>query len=248
MNMGKLHELLAVEPDLKSEAQRLANRVTALFTEGKGRLIGQIRTYQPLDEDGEDFADEITELATTVDDELLDWSVAFSNWLDASIQKEITNQSTRADVVLDDGVPLFENMPATALLNLEAKLVEVRQILNRIPTNDPTESWSWNADLGRFISKPRTTYKAKKMLRNHVKAEATKEHPAQVDVYTEDVRIGTWTTVIQSGMLTPVEKQTRLKLIDALIRAVKQARQRANSVDVVDVHLGKKLFAYIFGE
>jgi len=147
-----------------------------------------------------------------------------------------------------DGVTLLENMPATALLNLEAKLIEVRQTFNQIPTNDPTESWARDTDLGCFVSKPRTTYKTKKILRNHVKAEATKEHPAQVEVYTEDVRIGTWTTVIQSGMLTPAEKQDRLKRIDALARAVKQARQRANDIDVVDVHLGEKLFAYIYGE
>ena len=245
--MGKLHELLAVEPDLKSEAQRLASKVKALFSEGKGKLIGQIRTYQPLEEGGQDFVDEITEMATTVDDELADWEVAFSGWLDAAIQKEITNQETGADVVLD-GMTLFENMPATALLNLEAKLVEIRQVFKQIPTNDPTESWSRDVDLGCFVSRPRTTYKAKKMLRNHVKAEATKEHPAQVEVYTEDIRVGTWTTIIHSGMVTPVEKQNRLKRIDLLIRAVKQARQRANSIEITDVHLGRKLFAYIYGE
>jgi len=245
--MGKLHELLAVEPDLKSEAQRLANKVKALFTEGKGRLVGQIRTYQTMDESGEDFADEITELATSVDSELAGWQRAFSDWLDAAMQKEITNQVTGADIVVD-GVTLFENMPATALLNLEAKLVEIRQVFSQMPTNDPSEKWLWDADLGCFITRPRYTYKTKKILRNHVKAEATKEHPAQVEVYTEDARVGTWTTLIHSGMLTPVEKQNRLKRVDALIRAVKQARQRANAIDVVDVHLGKKLFAYIYGE
>lgn len=245
--MGKLHELLAVEPDLKAEAQRLANKIKALFTDGKGRLVGQIRTYHPLQEGGEEFADEITELATSVNSELADWQRAFSNWLNAAMQKEITNQNTGADVIID-GMTLFENMPATALLNLEAKLVEVRQVFNQIPTNDPTENWMWDADLGLFVSKPRTTYKTKKIMRNHVRAEATKEHPAQVEVYTEDVRVGTWTTIIHSGMLTPSEKQLRLQRIDALIRAVKQARHRANDTDVIDTHLAKKLFAYIYGE
>jgi len=85
--MGKLHELLAVESDLKSEAQRLTGKIKSLFTEGTGRLVGKIRTYQPLEEGGEDFADEITELATSVDGELAEWQRAFCNWLDASIQK-----------------------------------------------------------------------------------------------------------------------------------------------------------------
>lgn len=37
--------------------------------------------------------------------------------------------------------------------------------------------------------------------RNHVKAEATDKHPAQVEVYHEDVPVGYWTTVKFSGAL-----------------------------------------------
>ena len=59
--MGKLHELLAVEPDLKAAATRTVNEVIALFKEGADRLVGQIRVYHPLEEGGDVFADEIAE-------------------------------------------------------------------------------------------------------------------------------------------------------------------------------------------
>lgn len=245
--MGKLHELLAVEGDLKAEAQRDMNRLKGLFTEGQVRFIGQIRAYEPLEVGGEEFEDEITNLATTVDAELTSVKRAFSAWADAAVQKEVTNQGTNADIAVD-GEPLLEGLPATALLNLEGKLAELRQVYAAIPTNDPTERWTFDRQLGCYVSQERKTYRTKKVPRAHVLYEATPEHPAQVEAFTEDVRVGTWTTVIQSGMLTPAEKQKRLKRIDALIRAVRKARQRANDIDVMDVHVADKLFAYIDGE
>ena len=45
--MGKLHELLAVEADLKAKAQSAIARIKHLFGEGQGRLVGQSRTYSP---------------------------------------------------------------------------------------------------------------------------------------------------------------------------------------------------------
>jgi hypothetical protein len=251
--MGKLHELLAVEPELKAEAQRTVSRILNLFTEGKGRLKGQVRTYQPLNEDGEAFADEITALATTVNDELGDLQAAWGAWMDAAVQKETTNTRTSADILVatEDGVEpmlLAENLPAPALLNLESKLEALRKVYAAIPTNDPTEQWDWDEQLECFISAPRTTYRTQKVMRSHTLAEATEHHPAQVQAYAEDERAGTWTTIIQSGMFTPAYKQTLLRRLDELIRAVKQARQRANAEEVVGVHVARTLFRFIHRE
>jgi hypothetical protein len=244
--MGKLHEVLAVEADLRATAQRTFQRLISLFSEGRSRLVGQSRKYQPLEESGEPHEDEITAMGTTVERELDLLQQDYSAWIDAAMQKEVTNQSTNADVVIGDRV-LLEGLPATALLNLEGKLAELRRIYSSIPTYDPTERWEWDEQVEGYMSAPRITYRTKKVLKNHVKAEATKEHPAQVEVFTEDVREGTWTTVIQSGMLAPSEKREMLSRLDKLIRAVKQARQRANDVDAEDIHVGKVLFDFING-
>lgn len=244
--MGKLHELLAVDSDLKAEAQRTLSQTADLFSKGSGQLAGQVRHYTPLEDGGEPFADEVAELATTVKAELDKVSSAVAAWVDAAVQKEVTNQKTQADVEVD-GKKILTGLPATALLNLESKLAEIRALYAAIPTNDPAERWKWDEQQGRFVSETRDTYRTKKVMRNHVLADATKEHPAQVQVYNEDIRVGTWQTTKFSGMLTPIEKQQRMARIDTLLRAVKQARERANNIDVVSTHVGKTIFDYING-
>lgn len=241
--MGKLHEVLAVEPDLKAAAQRAVNAIKGLFAQGQVRLLGEIRTYAPLDETGDKFPDEITELATTAEAELAGLELAYGPWVDAAIQKETTNQKARATVLID-GEELF-TLPATGLLNLESKLAEIRKVYDAIPTLDPTEQWTFDKNQGHHISRERTSFRTKKLPRRFVKAEATKEHPAQVDVWTEDVRVGTWRKIIHSGMMTPVDKEERLRRIDNLIRMVRQARQRANDTEVEPITVAEKLFDYI---
>jgi hypothetical protein len=85
--MSKLHELLAVEGDLKGRAQQVKNTTIKLFTEGAGRLLGRVITYQ-VDEGEDPRQPEITELATTATAELDQFQIAYSQWLDVAIQKE----------------------------------------------------------------------------------------------------------------------------------------------------------------
>ena len=79
-------------------------------------------------------------------------------------------------------------------------------------------------------------------------AEATDNHPAQAQSYSEDEKNGTRRTVLHSGMLSPVEKRNRLHRLDKLTQAVKQARQRANRVDIVDLKVADTIFGYIEGD
>ena len=242
--MGKLHEVLAVEPELKSEAQRTYHSVRNLCAEGANRFIGEVRSYKPLEEAGEPFPDEVVEMATTVGDELARLQSAYGAWIDIAVQKEMTNQIANADVVVN-GKVLLAGLSATALLNLEGKLAEVRALYAEIPTNDPAERWELDEQTGSYIAPDRVSYRTKKVPRRFVKQEPTKEHPAQVDVFTEDVRVGVWTKKIRSGMLTPREKRQRLARLDVLIRAVKKARQRANNAEVEDVRVAEVLFRFI---
>ena len=48
-------------------------------------------------------------------------------------------------------------------------------------------------------------------------------------------------------MISPSEKSVLLSRIDKLIMAVKQARQRANTQEVVKTTIGKEIFNYIMG-
>lgn len=241
--MGKLHEVLAVEQDLKGQAQRAMSQVKGTFGSPE-RFLGQVRVYEALEEGGDQFPREEKELATTVDEQLGVLRDVFGRYLDATIQKEVTNQITHADVVIG-GTILFPDLPATALLNLEARLAEIRDVFRAIPTNDPTEKWYWDEDGECWKSATKIQYRTAKRMGSYVAYEATPEHPAQVEVYNEDVRVGTWATTVKSGMIHSSQKRLYLERIEALMLAVKQARQRANDVEVEPVHMDK-VFGFIF--
>lgn len=243
--MGKLHELLVIESTLGSRATVAQNKAKSLFKDGKGKFIGQTRVYQPFDDEGETLPDENTTMATTIKAELDLLHSDFGAWLDAALQKEVTNQSTQAE--LSVGGAMFQ-LPATALLNLESKLVALRQVYNAVPVNDETVVWSWDDDLERFVSNSRITNRSKKVPRRFIKYEATAEHPAQVDTYTEDIAVGTWTTIIHSGMASRRQKRIWIERIDELLKAAKSARQRANDIEVESVHIADSLFDYIHQE
>ena len=88
--------------------------------------------------------------------------------------------------------------------------------------------------------------KTKKVPRNHVKAEATEQHPAQVEVYYEDVVVGYWRTVKFSGSLPARRVNELLERVERLQQAVKFAREEANNTEVSDQKIGEKVLQYLF--
>ncbi len=241
--MGKLHELLAAESELASIAQVEIKLVKSLFG-APDKFIGRERVYRPLVDGGLSLPEENTEVATTVADELSRLFTSLGRWLDASVQKETTNQATNADVFIDGRV-LLNDLPAPALLNLESKLAMLKSILSAIPVNDMTERWSWDEEQELWVSDPRVTYRTEKTVEAVVGYEATPEHPAQVQYVNVDNRVGEWVTRITSGQYRPSEKRELLDRVGTLIRAVKQARQRANNVDVADIQISETIFDYL---
>lgn len=240
--MTKLYEVLAVEPDLRQQANAELKRVIDLFNQGEGRLVGRVISYQGVTEDTPELPEEVTELATTVDSELGNLRLTFSKYLDATINKEVTNTTTLADVEEFD---FLRGLPATALLNLENRLEEIKKAYLAIPTLDPSEKWTYSDVQGCFVSETRMNYRTKKAMKAFVSYEATEEHPAQVETYAEDVPTHKRETVVFSGALTVTEKRDRLERIEYLARAVKKARQRANDVETNPTKIAHQIFDYI---
>ena len=52
--MGKLHELLAVEGDLKGTDDKIRREAVDTFNKRKDHFVGFSRTYQPLDDADQD--------------------------------------------------------------------------------------------------------------------------------------------------------------------------------------------------
>ena len=86
------------------------------------------------------------------------------------------------------GVPMWMLFPKT----LPGQKLEQADI-------DAAEAWSFNDSADCWSTEPVRTLRTKKVPRNHVKAEATEKHPAQVEMYFEDVLVGNWTTVKYSS-------------------------------------------------
>jgi O-acetylhomoserine/O-acetylserine sulfhydrylase-like pyridoxal-dependent enzyme len=78
-----------------------------------------------------------------------------------------------------------------------------------------------------------------------VKYEATKEHPAQTEVYQKDVPVGTWSVVNFSSALPSDTKKAMMERARKLKDALKMAREEANMTDVKPVKMGEAIFNWI---
>ena len=245
--MGKLHALLAVEPDKKGTAEKILAETINTFTKKADHFAGQLRQYAPVnDGDTELFDDEKKAMVTTVKDKLKYTEQALVELVDVIYQKEETNTQARSDLVLPDGTVLASNVPATVLLNMENRFKAIRLMYQEIPTLSPDEEWALDPTLDNtYKSKSKVTYKTKKVTTPLVLYPATDRHPAQVKEVVEDVRQGTWTTTKWSGMLSPSDKSELLTRVDTLIQAVKCARVCANDQEAATCKIGQRLFDYI---
>ncbi|GAA1414125.1 hypothetical protein ACFQZ4_36235 [Catellatospora coxensis] len=242
--MAKLNQIIAVEKGIKSRSfQDLTEAHHAV--QKPALLSGISRTYQAKDEEGEQLPPESTKVQTRAEDVLRQIGVTLSRLFDVTATKDATNCTARADVVVDDRV-LLSDVPVTYLLFLEKQLTDLHTFVKKLPVLDAAESWVFSDSADCWSTEPVRTIRTKKVPRNHVKAEATEKHPAQVEVYYEDIAVGYWTTVKFSGALPAKRVSTLLERVEKLQQAVKFAREEANNAEAVDKHVGDRVFGYLF--
>jgi hypothetical protein len=208
-------------------------------------LSGISRTYRPKDEEGEQFPAEATRVQIKAEEVIHKTVEVLTRLFDVTATKDWANTQAKADVVVD-GAVLLAQVPATYLLFLEKQLVDIHTFVRKLPVLDASESWSFDNSSDAWATEPMQTTKTKKIPRNHVKAEATEHHPAQVEVYYEDVVVGYWRTVKFSGALPAVRVNELVERVEKLQQAVKFAREEANNIEVQDQKLGETVFQYLF--
>lgn len=249
MRKGVLHELLAVEGDLEGAHKKILDETKNTFTKKAEHFIGQHRRLEMFVEDGISYPETSKAIDTTVQQKLDHLEKTERRYFDALLEKESTNQVATADLVVD-GVTVGTALPATFLLGMETRLKHLRSAYEVIPTLQPGISWVKDENIGDNIyktEKPDEKLKTETVVEPVVLYEATKEHPAQVKESSKTNTVGKYITTTWSGMISPAEKSALLGRLDKLIRAVKQARQRANTTEVVKRSVGKELFNYING-
>ena len=245
MAVTKLNQIIAVEKGVKSKS--FAELTDAHHQVLKPALLSGIaRTYQPKDDEGEHLPPESTKVQVKAEEALQRTAASLTRLFDVTATKDWANCSATADVSVD-GTVLLRDVPVTYLLFLEKQLTDLHTFVKKLPVLDAAESWILDASSDSWRTEPVQTYRTKRVPRNHVKAEATEKHPAQVEVYYEDVTIGYWTTVKFSGALPAKRVNELLERVERLQQAVKFAREEANSAETVDQRVGESVFGYLFG-
>lgn len=245
----KLFEVLAIEADRTNAAKRIMEEAITVFTKKPNLFSGRHKTTKMFEEgrSNEDTV-EAQAVTETVDSKLAYISESIANMINVTAMKETANQSANADIIVD-GVKIAENVPATMLLNLEHKLSNIRDVLLAIPTLSSGIHWESDpgSGVGIFRTKlPDITFRTEKEVKHKVLVAATDKHPAQIEKWSEDVKVGRIETTNYSGMISPAKKSEYMTRIDKLMSAVKTARQRANAVEVnKSIDIGNNLMAYV---
>lgn len=249
-NKNQLHQLLAVESDLRSKAAKILVETKTTFLKKQEHFDGFVRSYEPFEVSDEkkmtQIAPEIKGVVTTVDSKLRYTQASLTQAIDAQLSKEETNASGTAKAVLEIGGISFGEFSAPSLLALEGILVRVRDVYNTIPTLDPVKNWGEDGSQKNiFVTSDYETFRTEKTPRVITLAPATEQHPAQTQLMNVDQQVGKFTVRYSSGRITPKQKSDYLGRIDILIIAVKKARSKANQAGVVGIKVGNKLFSFI---
>lgn len=241
--MTKLNQIIAVEKGAKSRAFSKSTEAYQILQK-PAVLAGISRTYQPVDEDGEQYPPESTKVQIKAGDLIEEVTAALTELFDVTATKDWANTTARADVVVD-GETIVADVPVSYLLFLEKQLVDLHTFVAKLPALDPSDTWTFDPSTDTYATEAVQTTKTKKVPRNHVKAEATKEHPAQVEVYYEDIVVGHWRTVKFSGALPAQRINVLTERVEALQKAVKFAREDANNGDVERHDVAGAIFSYL---
>jgi len=246
---NKLHELLAVKGNLASQANAEITNLVSLF-EKQRHIFSESRViFAPNQEGAKEVEESRSELTATVPGVLNGAAPSIAKSMDAEFQIAVTNCDAVADVVFEDGTPLMENVPATALLELEKELGVLQKLITVVPVFDSAKGFQ--PDKSRenvWVARENTKTRTKKSKRFVVAYDATKEHPAQIKEVDEDIPTGTIRELEWTGLVPPVQRAAMLSRCDALIRAVRAARSRANE-RVIDStrKVGKVVLDYVLG-
>ncbi len=246
MAKSKLNQIIAVAAGKKTDTHKVKTEVHHLFQKAP-LLEGISRSYTPSSDDGDKLPSESKHVQMKVGEGVAKVRTALTDLFDVVATQDFGNTVAKADVVVD-GQVIMTGVPVTYLLFVEKQLVDLHTFVEKLPVLDPAKLWEYDSSTDSYATKPVETVKTKKVPRNHVKAEATDKHPAQVEVYHEDILVGRWKTVEYSGAIPAKERNEMLERVKKLQDAVKVAREEANTTPVDQVKVGGNVFKYVFGK
>ncbi|MEO0731804.1 MAG: hypothetical protein AAFZ52_03145 [Bacteroidota bacterium] len=243
--MNKLYEVLAVEQDRKQKINVELGKLRKNFLNHPEVYDGLVKRYVSLEEDGEQIPDEERNISQPLSDDLRQTLQVFNDGLRATLQKEETNAGgkARAELRVDD--VSFGQLAATSLLAIEGQLSKLRDLYQALPTLDNARRYDFDEQRNLYATEPEVKFRTVKRPKVVVKYEATKEHPAQTELLNLDAQVGRYETTYFSSRVSQSRKQELLDRIDQLLEAVRVARAKANTAEVIKVTVTDKLLDFI---
>lgn len=242
--MQKLNQVIACEKGLKD---RVEKGITALYHEGQKAdpFNGFVRAYAPKNEDGDKLPPETKMVQTTADIVLASTVKLMTDLFDVRATLDFANCSATADVVVGDEI-VVQGAPATYLLFLNQKLIDLRTIVDKLPTLSPDDEWTLDPATAMFRSKLTETIKTAKVQESLILTQATDKHPATAQMITVDRTVGTWSMQKLSGAMPAPKKAQLLARIETLHRAVRFALEQANMTEAPPKVIGAAVLGWIF--
>ena len=244
--MPKLNQINAIVSGRKGEAEKVVTELYKLIQKEQ-LFAGRERTYRPIDEvNGQKLPPESQRVQQRADDLIRQARAKWTELWDLVLTQDTGNQQAKADVVVD-GKTVLAQVPVTFLLFLDKQVNDLATFVSKLPTPDPAEEWSYDPNTGLLRSRATESLRTSKEPTVIVKYEATKDHPAQTELFTKDVPVGTWTQILYSGCLPAETKTAILERLRKLQDAIKTAKEQANLLEVKPQKAAEAVFGYVFG-
>lgn len=251
----KLNTLLALREKFETSFKNALNDFVRKFDKDQGLFTGERKTYDAL----EGYADEPTKrkfrkVASTVKEQLTWLEETNTEYLKQLFTIERTNGVGIAKSELVVGGTSWGEFTSTELLRLKGFLEngKLKELYDKLPIRSETTLWDPSTDdiyFGREIYESpmddgfaKTTLKESYIL-NDPHPDA-KRAPVVAEKTTQ-VNIGHYTSQDFSGAASMREKAEILARLDLLHKAVVEALEKANDVEVTPSVLGERLFSFL---
>ena len=242
--MPKLNQVIAIEKGVKSRVYAEVGKLDKA-AQKPDLFNGFAKTYRKVDDLSESYPPESKRVVFQADTVLRQVAELTTELFDIVATKDYANQNAHADITVGD-TTIAADVPVTYLLFLEKQLTDLHTMIARFPVLDEADDWTKDEASGLYKTPTVATHRTKKKQVPIVMYDATKEHPAQTQLLTEDVLVGYWDTVKLSGSLPAPRKALILDRIEVLLKAVKYAREEANGISAPEKEIGAVIFAHLF--
>lgn len=242
----KLNQVIAVEKGIKERANRA---ITDQYHVGQKiePFTGLSRSYKPKTDGGDPIPAESKLVQMNARDVLKGVRKQMTELFDITAAKDFANCTAKADISVNGSV-ILADVPATFLMFIEKQLEHIHTIVTKLPTLSADEDWTLDVNTSLYKSRASESTRTSKEVVPIVKYDATDKHPAQTDLITKDLVVGTWTTIKISGAMPVPEKELLLDRVERLQRAVKYAREQANMAEAPAIEAGAAVLGWLFKE